>query len=193
MSTCAGPSPTPASRCKFPSPWLPPSPPVHPIPFSSVKKSNEICSVNQLACIYISCISTSAAPCSWQLPLERHWSLGAGLGAGCEVQLRAESTATQALLLPAPWAWASPAITRLRDGGNLSSHFCIFVLAKRVRSRTLPDEDPRQAKPEKLVYVYSNSKMAAAFSDTDKLKMFALDNKDVQPLSLALRSARLRY
>ena len=32
---------------------------------------------------------------------------------------------------------------------------------------------------EKLVYVYSNSKMAAAVRDADELKMFAWDNEDV--------------
>ena len=32
---------------------------------------------------------------------------------------------------------------------------------------------------EKLVYVYSNSKMAATVRDTDELKMSAWDNEDV--------------
>ena len=32
---------------------------------------------------------------------------------------------------------------------------------------------------EKLVYVYSNSKMAATVRDADELKMFAWDNEDV--------------
>jgi hypothetical protein len=52
----------------------------------------------------------------------------------------------------------------------------------KVRSRTHPDEDPQQAKPcytEKLVYVYSNRKMAATVRDADELKMFAWDNEDV--------------
>ena len=35
------------------------------------------------------------------------------------------------------------------------------------------------ATTEKLVYVYSNSKMVAATSDADQLKMFARDNEDV--------------
>ena len=32
---------------------------------------------------------------------------------------------------------------------------------------------------EKLVYVYSNSKMAATIRDADELEMFAWDNEDV--------------
>ena len=39
---------------------------------------------------------------------------------------------------------------------------------------------------EKLVYVYSNSKMASAVSDAKKLKMFAWDNDYVLPVSLVL-------
>ena len=35
------------------------------------------------------------------------------------------------------------------------------------------------ATTEKLVYVNSNSKMVAATSDVDQLKMFAWDNEDV--------------
>ena len=35
------------------------------------------------------------------------------------------------------------------------------------------------ATTEKLVYVYSNSKMVAATRDADELKMFAWDNEDV--------------
>ena len=42
---------------------------------------------------------------------------------------------------------------------------------------------------EKLVYVYSNSKMAAAVSNADELKMFAWDNEDLLPVSLVLRSS----
>ena len=38
------------------------------------------------------------------------------------------------------------------------------------------------ATTEKLVYVYSNSKLVASTSDADKLKMFAWDNKDVEVL-----------
>ena len=37
----------------------------------------------------------------------------------------------------------------------------------------------RQLLTEKLVYVYSNSKLVASTRDADKLKMFALDNEDV--------------
>ena len=65
---------------------------------------------------------------------------------------------------------------------SLSSHIRVLVWAKLVRSRTRPDEDLQQAKPEtteKLVYVYSNSKMAATVRDADELKMFAWDNEDV--------------
>jgi hypothetical protein len=33
--------------------------------------------------------------------------------------------------------------------------------------------------PERVVHVYSNSKMATAFSDANKLKMFVWDHGDV--------------
>ena len=43
----------------------------------------------------------------------------------------------------------------------------------KIRSRLDP------ATTEKLVYVYSNSKMVAATRDADELKIFAWDNEDV--------------
>ena len=42
----------------------------------------------------------------------------------------------------------------------------------KIRNRLDP------ATTEKLVYVYTNTKMAASIRDADKLKMFAWDNED---------------
>jgi hypothetical protein len=53
---------------------------------------------------------------------------------------------------------------------NWSAHGHIH---SKIRNRLEP------ATTEKLVYVYSNSKMVAATSDADQLKMFARDNEDV--------------
>ena len=58
---------------------------------------------------------------------------------------------------------------------SLSSHFCVFVCAKLVSSGT----HLSPATTEKLVYVYSNRKMAATVSDADELKMLAWENGDV--------------
>ena len=52
---------------------------------------------------------------------------------------------------------------------NWSAHGHIH---SKIRNRLEP------ATTEKLVYVYSNSKMAAATRDADELKMFAWDNED---------------
>ena len=53
---------------------------------------------------------------------------------------------------------------------NWSAHGHIH---SKIRNRLDP------ATTEKLVYVYSNSKMVAATRDADELKMFAWDNEDV--------------
>ena len=53
---------------------------------------------------------------------------------------------------------------------NWSAHGHIHT---KIRNRLDP------ATTEKLVYVYSNSKMVAGTRDTDELKMFAWDNEDV--------------
>ncbi len=46
-----------------------------------------------------------------------------------------------------------------------------------IHSKMRNRRDP--ATTEKLVYVYSNNKMAAAPRDADELKMFARDDEDV--------------
>ena len=51
---------------------------------------------------------------------------------------------------------------------NWSAHWHIH---KKIRNRLDP------ATTEKLVYVYSNSKLVASTRDADKLKMFAWDNE----------------
>ena len=53
---------------------------------------------------------------------------------------------------------------------NWSAHVHIH---SKIRNRLDP------ATTEKLVYVYSNSKIVAATRDADELKMFAWDNEDV--------------
>lgn len=53
---------------------------------------------------------------------------------------------------------------------NWSAHGHIHT---KIRNRLDP------ATTEKLVYVYSNSKMVAGTRDTDELKTFAWDNEDV--------------
>jgi hypothetical protein len=53
---------------------------------------------------------------------------------------------------------------------NWSAHGHIH---SKIRNRLDP------ATTEKLVYVYSNSKIVAATRDADELKMFAWDNEDV--------------
>ncbi len=53
---------------------------------------------------------------------------------------------------------------------NWSAHGYIH---SKIRNRL----DPTTT--EKLVYVYSNSKMVAATRDADELKMFAWDNEDI--------------
>ena len=52
---------------------------------------------------------------------------------------------------------------------NWSAHWHIH---SKIRNRLEP------ATTEKLVYVYSNSKMATAMRDADELKMFTWDNED---------------
>ena len=52
---------------------------------------------------------------------------------------------------------------------NWSAHWHIH---SKIRNRLEP------ATTEKLVYVYSNSKMVAATRDADKVKMFPWDNED---------------
>ena len=53
---------------------------------------------------------------------------------------------------------------------NWSAHGHIHT---KIRNKLGPETT------EKLVYVYSNSKMAAGIRDADELKMFAWDNEDV--------------
>ena len=53
---------------------------------------------------------------------------------------------------------------------NWSAHGHIQT---KIRSKLSPETT------EKIVYVYSNSKMAATVRDADELKMFAWDNEDV--------------
>ena len=53
---------------------------------------------------------------------------------------------------------------------NWSAHGHIQT---KIRNKLSPETT------EKLVYVYSNSKMAATVRDADELKMFAWDNEDV--------------
>ena len=53
----------------------------------------------------------------------------------------------------------------------------------KIRNKLSPETN------ENLVYVYSNSKMAAAVRDADELKTFAWDNEDVWPVSLVWRGS----
>ena len=55
---------------------------------------------------------------------------------------------------------------------NWSAHWHIHT---KIRNRLEP---ARAATTEKLVYVYSNSKMVAATRDADELKVFAWDIED---------------
>ena len=65
-----------------------------------------------------------------------------------------------------------------RNVCSLSSYFCILVWAKvvtvcslHIHSKIRNSLEP--ATTEKLVYVYSNSKMVSANGDANKLKMLA--------------------
>ena len=49
----------------------------------------------------------------------------------------------------------------------------VYHIHSKIRNRLEPETT------EKVVYVYSNSKMVAATRDADELKMFAWDNEDV--------------
>ena len=85
------------------------------------------------------------------------------------------------------WQWREC----VYSDSTLSSYFCALVWAKLVCSQPHPLDDQKQAgaaaepaTTEKLsgLYkfnnVYWNSKMVAATSDADKLKMFAWDSED---------------
>ena len=58
----------------------------------------------------------------------------------------------------------------VREARNCSAHGHIQT---KIRNKLSPETT------EKLVYVYSKSKMVAAVRDADELKMFAGDHEDV--------------
>ena len=81
-----------------------------------------------------------------------------------------------------PW---HPELALGGDACSLLSHFCSsckrnwsahWHIHSKIRNRLEPAS--KAATTEKLVYVYSNSKMVAATRDVDELKMFAWDNED---------------
>ena len=63
---------------------------------------------------------------------------------------------------------------------SVSSCESNWSASRHIHTKICNRLDP--ATTEKLVYVYSNSKLVASTSDADKLKMFAWDNKDVEVL-----------
>ena len=67
---------------------------------------------------------------------------------------------------------------------SVSSCESNWSASRHIHTKICNRLDP--ATTEKLVYVYSNSKLVASTSDADKLKMFAWDNKDVEVLHCLL-------